>query len=164
MVFFLSSSQLSWCLCAGSRRCRKRTYYHHMTPGKLRKLIEPSPSEYGGESKCTDLIVQENLNIFVSTREKRKNITTTVMVCGGTGCRASRSLALVDAVREELSKQGLDKTVRLCATGCHGFCEQGPLWLLSRAIFSIAMFSPQDAFEVIYQTVMHGKLVERCFM
>ena len=36
-------------------------------------------------------------------REQRRNITTTVMVCGGTGCQASRSQTVIDAVRDELS-------------------------------------------------------------
>ena len=51
-------------------------------------------------------------------REQRQSITTTVMVCGGTGCQASNSQAVIDAVRDELSKQGLEQNVRLCVTGC----------------------------------------------
>jgi NADH:ubiquinone oxidoreductase subunit E len=35
-------------------------------------------------------------------REQRQNVTTTVMVCGGTGCQASNSRAVVDGVRNEL--------------------------------------------------------------
>ena len=35
-------------------------------------------------------------------REQRQDINTTVMVCGGTGCQASRSQAVIDAVGEEL--------------------------------------------------------------
>lgn len=38
-------------------------------------------------------------------REQRQDITTTVMVCGGTGCQASRSQAVIDAVRDELARQ-----------------------------------------------------------
>ncbi|TFH34309.1 MAG: (2Fe-2S) ferredoxin domain-containing protein [Dehalococcoidia bacterium] len=34
-------------------------------------------------------------------REQRQSIATTVMVCGGTGCQASNSQALIDAVRDE---------------------------------------------------------------
>ena len=34
-------------------------------------------------------------------QEQRQNITTTVMVCGGTGCQASRSQAVSDAIRDE---------------------------------------------------------------
>ena len=94
-------------------------------------------------------------------REQRKNITTTVMVCGGTGCQASQSREVVDAVREELSRQGLDRSVRLCVTGCHGFCEQGPVMVIEPSNVFYCHVSPEDAFEIVYQTVMKGELIER---
>jgi len=59
--------------------------------------------------------------------DEREKITTTLTACGGTGCQASQSQAVIDALRNELSQQGLDGKVRLRATGCHGFCEQGPI-------------------------------------
>ena len=40
--------------------------------------------------------------------EERQHITTTVMSCGGTGCQASRSRAVIAAIRNELSQEGLD--------------------------------------------------------
>ncbi len=94
-------------------------------------------------------------------RDRRKNINTKVMVCGGTGCQASDSLAVVAAVREELSRQGLDKSVCLCVTGCHGFCEQGPVMVIEPGDIFYCHVSPEDAFEIVYQTVLHGKLIER---
>jgi len=94
-------------------------------------------------------------------REQRQSITTTVMVCGGTGCRASRSQAVIDAVRDELSRQGLDTSVRLCVTGCHGFCEQGPVIIVEPGNIFYCHVSPEDAFEIVYQTVMKGEVIER---
>jgi len=94
-------------------------------------------------------------------REQRQNITTTVMVCGGTGCRTSNSQAVIDAVRDELSGQGLDDNVRLCVTGCHGFCEQGPVIIIEPGNIFYCHVSPEDAFEIVYQTVMKGELIER---
>jgi NADH:ubiquinone oxidoreductase subunit F (NADH-binding)/(2Fe-2S) ferredoxin len=94
-------------------------------------------------------------------REQRQNITTTVMVCGGTGCRTSNSQAVIDAVRDELSRQGLDDSVRLCVTGCHGFCEQGPVIIIEPGNIFYCHVSPEDAFEIVYQTVMKGELIER---
>lgn len=94
-------------------------------------------------------------------REQRQSITTTVMVCGGPGCQASRSQAVIDAVRDELSRQGLDQSVRLCATGCHGFCEQGPVIVIEPGNIFYCRVSPEDAFEIVYQTVMKGELIER---
>jgi NADH-quinone oxidoreductase subunit F len=94
-------------------------------------------------------------------REQRQNITTTVMVCGGTGCHASHSQAVIDAFRNELSRQGLDLRVRLCVTGCHGFCEQGSVIIIEPGNVFYCHVSPEDAFEVVYQTVMKGEIIER---
>ncbi len=94
-------------------------------------------------------------------REQRRNITTTVMICGGTGCQASRSRAVIDAVREELSRQGLDPSVRLCVTGCHGFCEQGPVMIIEPGNIFYCHISSEDAFEIVYQTIIKGEVIER---
>jgi len=94
-------------------------------------------------------------------REQRRNITTTVMVCGGPGCQASGSQAVVNAVREELSRQGLDLSVRLCVTGCHGFCEQGPIIVIEPGNIFYCHVSPEDAFEIVSQTVVRGEVIER---
>ena len=94
-------------------------------------------------------------------QEQRQNITTTVMVCGGPGCQASGSSAVTDAVREELSRQGMDLSVRLCVTGCHGFCEQGPIIVIEPGNLFYCHVSPEDAFEIVSQTLVKGKIIER---
>jgi NADH:ubiquinone oxidoreductase subunit F (NADH-binding)/(2Fe-2S) ferredoxin len=94
-------------------------------------------------------------------RKQRQNITTTVMVCGGTGCRTSNSQAVIDAVRDELSSQGLEDSVRLCVTGCHGFCEQGPVIIIEPGNIFYCHVAPEDAFEIVYQTVINGEVIER---
>jgi NADP-reducing hydrogenase subunit HndC len=50
-----------------------------------------------------------------------------LLVCGGTGCRASTSDAIVENLRNELEAQGLTETVQVIMTGCFGFCENGPI-------------------------------------
>jgi NADH-quinone oxidoreductase subunit F len=94
-------------------------------------------------------------------RKQRQSIATTVMVCGGTGCNASQSREVIRAVRDELSRQGLDDQVRVCVTGCHGFCEQGPVMLIEPGNIFYCHVSAEDAFEIVYQTVMKGEVVER---
>ncbi len=94
-------------------------------------------------------------------RQQRQNITKTVMVGGGTCCQASGSRAVIDAVRNELSRQGLEQTIRLCVTGCHGFCEQDPVIVIEPGNIFYCHVSPEDAFEIVYQTVMKGELIER---
>ncbi len=53
-----------------------------------------------------------------------------VLVCGGTGCVSSRSREVYDALESELAGRGLGEQFELKYTGCHGFCEQGPLVLV----------------------------------
>ena len=81
--------------------------------------------------------------------EEHQNITTTIMACGGTGCQASQSRALIAAIRKELSQQGLEGKVRLRATGCHGFCEQGPIVVIEPSNIFYCHVSPDDAFEIV---------------
>ncbi len=57
-------------------------------------------------------------------RKQAKRVA--ISVCCGTGCRAQGSMDLVDAFRDQLEVQGL-ADVEVRATGCHGFCERGPL-------------------------------------
>ncbi|MFC2044968.1 NADH-ubiquinone oxidoreductase-F iron-sulfur binding region domain-containing protein [Chloroflexota bacterium] len=94
-------------------------------------------------------------------REQRQRITTTIIVCGDTGCQASNSQAVIDALRNELSKQGLKQNVCLRITGCHGFCEQGPIMVIEPGNVFYCHVSPKDAFEIVYQTVMKGAIIER---
>ncbi|MDD4859470.1 MAG: NADH-ubiquinone oxidoreductase-F iron-sulfur binding region domain-containing protein [Dehalococcoidales bacterium] len=94
-------------------------------------------------------------------KEQRRSIARTVMVCGGTGCQASRSQTVIDAMTKELTAHKLDSSVRLCVTGCHGFCEQGPVMIIEPGNVFYCRVSPEDAFEIVSQTVMKGELIER---
>ena len=94
-------------------------------------------------------------------KEERKSITSTVMICGGTGCRASRSVEVIDAVKEQISRHGLENSIRLCVTGCHGFCEQGPVMIIEPDDTFYCHLSPEDAFEIVSQTLANGQTVDR---
>jgi NADH:ubiquinone oxidoreductase subunit F (NADH-binding)/NAD-dependent dihydropyrimidine dehydrogenase PreA subunit/(2Fe-2S) ferredoxin len=94
-------------------------------------------------------------------RQQRQIYKTTVMICGGTGCQASRSPDVIEAVKNELSRQGLTDRVRLCVTGCHGFCEQGPVMIIEPGNIFYCHVAPEDAFEIVFHTIVKGKIVER---
>jgi len=94
-------------------------------------------------------------------REQRQGITHTIIVCGGTGCQISRSQVLIETLEQELSSQGLNSSVVLRATGCHGFCEQGPVMVIEPGNIFYCHVSSQDAFEIISQTVLRGDVIER---
>ena len=50
-----------------------------------------------------------------------------IIVCGGAGCRASGSMEVVEALEREIKSLGLENKVYLKVSGCHGFCERGPI-------------------------------------
>ncbi len=58
---------------------------------------------------------------------QRNSKQTWLAVCAGTGCRAYGAEALADSLEEEIEKRGLGDKVGVRRTGCHGFCERGPL-------------------------------------
>jgi len=91
----------------------------------------------------------------------RKKIQSTLVMCGGTGCQASRCQDVIDAVKNELAKQGLSKRVCVRTTGCHGFCEQGPLMVIEPENIFYCHISPDDAHEIITKTIRDNEVVER---
>jgi NADH:ubiquinone oxidoreductase subunit F (NADH-binding)/(2Fe-2S) ferredoxin len=52
---------------------------------------------------------------------------THILICAGTGCVASGSLKVRDAILEEIKKHGLEDEVKVATTGCNGFCALGPI-------------------------------------
>jgi len=91
----------------------------------------------------------------------RKNNTSTIVVCGGTGCKASRSKDVIDALKKEINQQGISESVHLRTTGCHGFCEQGPLVVIEPKNIFYCHVSPDDAEEIISKTIQNNETIER---
>ncbi|MFA4828610.1 MAG: NADH-quinone oxidoreductase subunit NuoF [Thermodesulfovibrionales bacterium] len=50
-----------------------------------------------------------------------------LMLCAGTGCVASGTTKVRDALREEIQKRGLDEEIKIVLTGCNGYCAEGPV-------------------------------------
>ena len=57
-------------------------------------------------------------------------VRTQLMLCGGTGCQASGTGDVQEALEMELEKQGLSEEVKIIETGCNGFCAVGPVMLV----------------------------------
>jgi NADH-quinone oxidoreductase subunit F len=51
-------------------------------------------------------------------------------VCAGSGCSASGARDLLASLHQELEKRGLQDKIEVKSTGCHGFCEKGPLMIV----------------------------------
>ncbi len=82
-----------------------------------------------------------------------------IAVCAGTGCVAYGSVKLTDAFREEAEKQGLDIEVR--PTGCHGFCERGPLVVVYPQKIFYQRVKIKDVKPILEKTVGRGEVIEK---
>ena len=91
----------------------------------------------------------------------RKKDALEVTVCGGTGCLSNGSEQVAAAISEEMKKQGLNGKAVLKKTGCHGFCERGPLVTINPMDIFYQRVAVNDAADIVSETLVQGKTVER---
>ena len=84
-----------------------------------------------------------------------------MLVCGGTGCRASASDMLYKNLRKEIQEKGLENEVQVVTTGCFGFCEQGPIVkMIPDNTFYVGV-KPDDAADIVAEHAIKGRKVNR---
>ncbi len=84
-----------------------------------------------------------------------------ITICGGTGCRASGTEAVMAAFDEQVKAQGLEGKATVRHTGCHGFCERGPLVGIYPARTFYQHVRPKDVPEILTETIIGGKIIDR---
>ncbi len=95
-----------------------------------------------------------------------------IIVCAGTGCVAGGSLHIFDRLKEIAEERGLSIEIGLAEdphspgialkkSGCHGFCEMGPLVRLEPQGWLYTKVKPEDCEEIIEKTIMNGECVDR---
>jgi len=100
-------------------------------------------------------------NLRQSILGKRDTSRTCISVCGGTACRAAGAEAVVDAFIDEIERRELQVQVELKETGCPGFCERGPLVVIRPKKIFYQQVKPEDVPEIIAETILGGKVVDR---
>ena len=93
--------------------------------------------------------------------QKRDPSRPCITVCAGTGCRASGTEAVIEAFKEEIERREIQLDVELKETGCHGFCERGPLVVIRPKKIFYQRVKPEDITEIISETVLNGNIIER---
>lgn len=84
-----------------------------------------------------------------------------ILVCGGTGCTSSGSQAVRDAFHTAIEAHGLGDRVEVVTTGCHGFCELGPLVIVYPGGNFYIRVKAEDAEEIVTTTLIEGGVVDR---
>ena len=110
-------------------------------------------------SKLSSVVKLEHLrDRILSKRDPEK---PRISICGGTGCHAYRCEDVTNALKKEIKQQGLSNEVELKVTGCHGFCERGPLMVLYPQKIFYQRITPDDVSEIVTETVMKGNIIDR---
>src|SRR4030042_6992103 len=86
----------------------------------------------------------------------------TVLVCQGTGCTSSKSEEIRLALGQGIQENGL-KNVKVDFTGCHGFCQQGPIVVVEPDGIFYSKVKVADAAEIVNSHLRQGKMVGRVF-
>ena len=101
--------------------------------------------------------------------QKRQRAKCRVLICGGTGCLAGGSDKIYQKMLE-LTKNDGNVSVEFGAeiahtkvmkSGCHGFCEMGPLVRIEPHNYLYIKVSPDDCEEIYQKTICEGKSIER---
>ncbi len=114
---------------------------------------------------------------LVEARARFKNAydhqTRKIIVCGGTGCVAGGSLEIYETLKSLMEKKGINVSVTLeeephgedevglKKSGCHGFCEMGPLVRIEPQGWLYTKVKVEDCREILHTTVIDGEYIDR---
>ena len=113
---------------------------------------------------------------FISLRAEAKVLRERqgmqILVCAGTGCVASGSMKVYDYLKTAIEAKGLKvsvelkdeagkKGLHLKKSGCHGFCEIGPLVAIEPAGILYTHVKVEDCDEIIEKSILSNEVIDR---
>lgn len=87
----------------------------------------------------------------------------TILICEGTGCLSGGSEQIYSHMRDEAGKSGIDNDIHIKRTGCHGFCQQGPLIIIEPEDLFYTKVTAENVPEIIQSLMPGGNPVEHLF-
>lgn len=105
--------------------------------------------------------VSELNRLHKDTAAKRGPEKPTITICQGTGCKAYASQEVYKSLEKEIASRGLTEKIGLRGTGCHGFCEQGPMVVIFPEEICYCRVKPEHISEIIEKTVLEKKVIDR---
>ena len=92
---------------------------------------------------------------------RQQDALRTITLCSGTGCMALGSAQVFEAFEAQIYQRDLADKIILKRTGCHGFCEQGPVLVILPERFFYPGVQVEDVSEIFERTVLEGEVIER---
>jgi len=84
-----------------------------------------------------------------------------ITICSGMGCLGLANGEIISAFEEEVNKLDLKTKVDIRVTGCHGYCEKGPMVVIYPEEICYVEVTPEDVPEIVSQTVVGKKVIDR---
>lgn len=84
-----------------------------------------------------------------------------ILICAGTGCISSGTISVKDALENELKRHNLQDKIRIILSGCHGFCEKGPIFIVYPEDIFYCEVQAEDIPELVEEYLIKGNVVER---
>ena len=121
-------------------------------------------------------LTRESFHVFQANAQnalKQSQQVPSVLICAGTGCIAGGALKIYDNIKTECENLGLkvyvglkhdsdeEKSLHVKMSGCHGFCEMGPLVHIEPMGVMYIHVKPEDCHEIIEKTVLGGEIIDR---
>ncbi|MBI1738756.1 MAG: NADH-quinone oxidoreductase subunit NuoF [Acidobacteria bacterium] len=82
-------------------------------------------------------------------------------VCAGSGCTASGAHDVIAGLKKNLEKLGLADKIDVKSTGCHGFCEKGPVMIVWPDGIFYNRVTSRDAAAIVGSATNGRKPVEK---
>ncbi len=82
-------------------------------------------------------------------------------VCAGSGCNAAGAQDVLAALRKAVERRGLSDALEVKSTGCHGFCEKGPVMIVWPEGIFYNRVAPRDAADIVASASNGRRPVER---
>lgn len=106
-----------------------------------------------------------DISELIGAEQAERTAAEKVLLVSSATCgRANGSQALVEALREAWEKHNLYSEARLRITGCLGYCDKEPIVIVRPEGFFYPQPSPKDAEEIVLESVIGGRPVERLMM
>ena len=93
--------------------------------------------------------------------KQKKDKRRLISLCAGSGCGAYGTAKVHHTLREELSKQNMENEVQVKLTGCHGFCEKGPIMVIHPEGVFYPQVKEKDIPDIVEHTIKKGEIVKR---
>ena len=121
-------------------------------------------------------LTRDSFHVFQANARnalKQSEQVPSVLICAGTGCIAGGAMKIYENIKAECESRGLavyvglkhdtdeEKSLHVKMSGCHGFCEMGPLVHIEPMGVMYIHVKPEDCHEILEKTVLGGEVIDR---